>query len=78
MEQGAGQHYPARNGNCLQITKKEIDKMKKYSITKAKFEATFILINNKYYNISLTKKCEECGEYHITDDMTDVGGRYEV
>ena len=55
-------------------------KTKKYHIT-SKYNATYILYNGQYINQDYFndnyKKCEDCGEYHENDEMTDVGGRYE-
>ena len=56
------------------ITKKRITR-------NTNFDATYQLhdnqyINQDYFNDNYTK-CDECSEYHITDDMTDVGGRSE-
>lgn len=57
-----------------------LTKIRKYNIT-SKYNATYIKFNNqyinKYYFDDHYKKCENCGEYHQTDDMTDIGDRYE-
>ena len=58
----------------LTKTKKHITRLTDY-VTDC--EATYVLIDNKYYNVKLTKKCEDCEEYFLSDEMTDVGGRYE-
>ena len=56
------------------LAKKQIKRL-------ARFEATYILINNKYINENYFndnyRKCEDCGEYFHNDEMTDVGGRHE-
>jgi hypothetical protein len=54
---------------------------KKHITRNTNFNATYILINNKYINQNYFndnyRKCEECGEYHENNTMTDVGGRHE-
>ena len=58
----------------MKNTKKRITRL-------TEFEATYILINNKYINQNYFndnyRKCEDCGEYFPDNEMTDVGGRHE-
>jgi hypothetical protein len=54
---------------------------KRNIIRNTEFEATYILFNGQYINQDYFddtyKKCEDCGEYHLEDEMTDVGGSSE-
>lgn len=56
------------------ITKKKIIRITDYDANYRLFNGKFY--NQEYFNDNFTK-CEECGEYHITDDMADIGGRYD-
>ncbi len=53
---------------------------KKVKINTA-FDATYIKHDNKFYNQNYFNdnytKCEDCGEYHENDEMTDIGGSSE-
>ncbi|MCE5220109.1 MAG: hypothetical protein LLF98_02280 [Clostridium sp.] len=54
---------------------------KRNIIRNTNFEAIYILFNGQYINQDYFddnyKKCEDCGEYHENDEMTDVGGSSE-